>query len=164
MFAGAHVLFDGDIEKPMSTCVRFRGRSDFVKNGAFENSVCKVQNGEENTLSAAAPWSQQFLLNLERWTERSQTGCSLLVDFWNAFDWRWLQKKLHYVDFYFVFATVNICKRLFLVAGFANNSRRKSVLPANIESRLFLNVNSTLRGIVDIHLMHSWLRDLLREI
>lgn len=57
------------------------------------------------------------------------------------------------MDLSFILATSNICERLFSVAGLAINPRQMGALHTNIELQLFLNVNSALWGIGDVHLM-----------
>ena len=54
------------------------------------------------------------------------------------------------MDLRFIRPTSNMCERLFSVAVYALNDRRKSVLPVNFERQLFLHADSHLWGISDV--------------
>jgi len=49
-----------------------------------------------------------------------------------------------YMDTRFIIPTSNDCERLFSKVGFLLNDRRKSILPSNLESQIFLHANNDL--------------------
>lgn len=121
--ADARVLFDAVIEKTPSTRVRLGDCSNSVEIIVFEIAVCKVQNGEENTLTVAEPKSLQQLLNLERRADANKMQSDNL-----DFAARFLKRcrlsaapnKSRYMDLRFILATSNKRKRSFSAAEFGS--------------------------------------------
>lgn len=60
-------------------------------------------------------------------------------------------KRSSYVDPWFNIATSNLCERLFSIASYALNDRRKEVLPAKIKMQRFLHVKAFLWELSDVH-------------
>lgn len=56
------------------------------------------------------------------------------------------RKTQGYMDLRFILPISNICERLFPVAGFVLGGRRRSILSSNLETHMFLHVNSSLSG------------------
>lgn len=71
--AGARVLFDVVLKKSVAARLRLGDRSNLDENVAFENTVCKVQNGKENTLTAGERKLLQQLFNLRRCADVNRT-------------------------------------------------------------------------------------------
>lgn len=55
------------------------------------------------------------------------------------------------MDTRFILSTSNLCERLFSLACYTLNDRRRQALPAHIESQLFLHFNQDYWGIRDVH-------------
>lgn len=150
----ARVLYEGVIEKHPSTRLRLGARSNLVENHAFESEICKVQAGGEDSLNAAERKSMQKLTSSDVVIENEEVqneSLSFADRLLKRHRFSTVPKKSKYIDLRFILATSNICERLFSLAGYAMGSRRMGVLPTNIESQLFLNVNSMLWGIQDVH-------------
>ncbi len=56
-----------------------------------------------------------------------------------------------YVDTRVVVPTSNMCERLFHVAGYALNGRRKRILPMNFEAQIFLLENREMWSISTVN-------------
>lgn len=54
-----------------------------------------------------------------------------------------------------LFATSNVCERLFSFVGFTMGVRRNGMLPSNSEPQLLLHVNFQLWGVEDVHSLLS---------
>ncbi len=55
-----------------------------------------------------------------------------------------------FIDRRFILPTSNDCERVFSKVGYLLNDLRKSVLPMNLESQIFLNVDNDLWSGADM--------------
>lgn len=152
----ARLLFEGVMDKHPSTRSRLGTRSNLVDNPIFENAVAKVQAANEAALTSSERKSIAHLLRDEQSRPQEDTGSEGFSFAERLLKRRRLnesQQKSRYLDLRFILATSNLCERLFSLAGHAIGSRRKGSLPSNIESQLFLNVNSGYWGISEVHEM-----------
>lgn len=70
-------------------------------------------------------------------------------------------KPSEYVDMRFIVPTFNIFERLFSIAGYTINDRRKGALPSNIEMQLFHHDNARMWSVKEeddmLQKTFSWL-------
>lgn len=145
-------LFDAVIEQFPQTATRLSSSSNIIHTPLFESGIIKVQLGNSGALcrdereilsSLACDQGEECsardtgLSFAERALKRQKLNCS--------------GQENKYMDTRFVLPTSNICERLFSKAGHVLNDRRKALSPANLESQVFLHLNSDLWSSKDVN-------------
>lgn len=144
-------LFDFVMTDYPETDNRLTATAAIVHSPAFESAIVKVQSEESSTLTHEERQSiQRFeilsgALNRGNNDSLSYDARALLAQESNSFS----GKK--YQDLRFLIPTSNVCERLFSKAGYTLGDRRMSLLPANLESQLFLHLNKDLWSVSDLN-------------
>lgn len=144
------VLFDAVMEKYPETTTKLSSTANIIHSPVFETAIGKVQSGNEVIMSHEEK-EALAALKITRQEEEGSTYTGL------SFAEQALKRRkvscggrTDYSDLRFLLPTSNICERLFSKAGHALNDRRKTMLPANFESQIFLNLNRDLWSAKDI--------------
>ena len=110
-----------------------------AKNNSFENSIVKLQSGDECALNVNEN------LACKKLRRTSDIECEFPQT--DDFAGNVLAKKkkdtkqMKYIPCSFILPTSNHLERFFSAAGFASNDYRKSTLPMNLEEQLCLRFN-----------------------
>ena len=151
--ADARCLFETVLEEFPEMRKRLGNDAKIIANPNFENAICKLMNQEYDNLSVIEKSTVKDLI-------QSNSDDCVPVDIDDnslSLGERALKKrkisceKSVYMDLRFIQPTSNMCERLFSVAGFALNDRRKCILPMNFERQIFLHANSEFWKISDIN-------------
>jgi hypothetical protein len=149
-------LFDVVIEEYPESACRIGANADIVETPVFEAAGVKIQTGQEGflnleelksvirlkttpndvPLAVAAPESEN---NNVSFAEKAAKKRKEMAG-----------RSLSFIDLRFLLPTSNLCERLFSKAGYGLSDRRRGISPANFESQLFLNANSSYWDISDI--------------
>lgn len=143
----ARTLFNTVIGKHASTCTHLRKRASIVENANFESPIVKIPNCKEPTLQGRKKVTLNLQANIQLWNHETMKVASVVlqVGLWNgivlkmvcnlernyAIHW----STVHFSSFEFLWTSVfsfQICLR----------DRRMAALPGNLESQMFLYVNS----------------------
>ena len=151
--AQARAMFVSTVKEFPETEDRLKDTAVTIENPRFENAIVSIQNGRCGDLTLS---DQRLVdkLKAER-AVRSEPPAKSNLTFSQCALRRHNAghngNSGQYVDLKFIRPTSNLCERLFSKAGFALNSRRRAVLPANFESQIFLHVNADLWGLPEIN-------------
>ena len=134
-----------------------------VKNKDFENGIVKVSNGRDDCLSVQENIAIKKLRKTVKLTESEVENIDPEIDFATNILKRQKLKivgKSKFVNVEFVPSTSCKLERLFSMAGFMYDDKRKSLLPANLEEPMFLKFNENfwnLELVNDIVNAHEYL-------
>lgn len=152
----AKTLFDTVIEKHASTNTRLSQRGAIVENPNFELAIVKVQTPEANTFSTPKKSNIGSLqANIQYSKRRNDEGRAVffqLVSKRRRLE-NVLQCNTQYIDIWFELKSLNLYDHLFCLARFAFRARCMAVFPGNLETQMFLYVNSTFWSVSDGHLL-----------
>ncbi len=142
-------LFDEVIREHPDLTERLSPTADIVKDPIFEKAICKLQDGQQLERYETAVLKSFEVEKPDASSSEEEESLSLAA---RALKRRKLQQRTSacYVDTRFVVPTSNMCERLFSVAGWALNGRRKRILPKNFEVQIFLHENREMWSIHDV--------------
>ena len=144
-------MFDAVIEEFPETTDRLTSSAAIVHSPLLESGIVKVQRGKNGALSRE---ERSVLFPFELACNATSTeGDDCL-----SFAQRALKRQKmagwdnsnNYMDTRFLLPTSNICERLFSKCGHVLTNRRKGLMPANLESQIFLHFNRDLWNTKDI--------------
>ncbi len=148
------VLFNIIIEDYPETRDRLAPNSSSVLNPDFENAIVKIQSRRMSELTLNESKAVKCL-NQASQTDSNNAESAQSDDL--SFAARALKRaRLEvnqndgYKNLKFFLPTSNIYERLFSVTGFALRYNRRSMLPVNLEQKIFLDINAGLCVIADV--------------
>ena len=150
--SGSRALFDALIENFSDTTDRLTSSAKIVYCPTFESTLVKIQRDNTVALSregkSAVP---HLLIEEDQSTVNSDDGMSFAQRALKRQKLNDENKSGKYMDTRFCVPSSNVCELLFSKAGYVLSDRRKNITPANLESQLFLHLNSDLWGAADVN-------------
>ena len=149
--AEIRAILNGVLEQYPETLHRLNDRADIILHSDFESARAKIQDDKEDQLTDEEKLCVTALLKDK--TASPIDDISLLPLAQRVLKKRKMmkEKKSEYIDLRFLQGTSNIYEIFFSKAGYAASNRRKSILPVNLESQLFLHVNKSFWRLKEVH-------------
>ena len=147
----ARALFDTVMIDFPEAADRLSTTASIIQSPNFEIGIQKIQSGRANELN---PEEKSELKQLESSVEQKKKTSSATMSYaervLKSQKTGTSEELKGYIDTRFILPCSNICEQFLSKAGYTYNDYRKGLLASRLEGQLFLHVNRSLWGMVDV--------------